>query len=325
MATRAGPFRQSPELLLDESGGTPDLELADERSGEDVAGAAGGDRDVGEAVDAGGEVVANIPVDAAGSRRRPDQGQRFGDWPRDLSRVLEPRLDRQRVPQEVRRADDIHQGGLAAGDQLLGPGRIDVEGHAARDGPVHGRTGCRRVGRLRSGSRLGAARSMRRSAGSRRRPPRPRYPPCDLPDVPARARRRAATARAMTAGLRPAPRAPGNMRLRAPPRYHRPPAPSGGSCCLSGPPTRARSDSAMLIAQGDLQVEDMLAVTLEAEVPRLDHAGVNRPDRDLVDLVAFDAEEIGAGRVGRRARSTRRPSATRRRVPGDRTDGTGLA
>ncbi len=53
---------------------------------------------------------------------------------------------------------------------------------------------------------------------------------------------------------------------------------------------------AMLIAQGDLQVKDVLAVTLEAEVPGLDDAGVDGPDRDLVDLMALDAEEIGSGR-----------------------------
>ena len=52
-------------------------------------------------------------------------------------------------------------------------------------------------------------------------------------------------------------------------------------------------DAAMLVAERDLQVKDLLAVALEAEMSRLDDAGVNRADRDLVDLLAFDPEEVG--------------------------------
>ena len=62
---------------------------------------------------------------------------------------------------------------------------------------------------------------------------------------------------------------------------------------LSGPPASARSTPAVLVAERDLQVEDLLAVALEAEMPRLDDAGVDRADRDLVDLLALDAVEVG--------------------------------
>ena len=51
-------------------------------------------------------------------------------------------------------------------------------------------------------------------------------------------------------------------------------------------------DAAMLIAKRDLQVKDLLAMALEAEMPRFDHAGVNRTDRDLVDLFAFNPEKV---------------------------------
>ena len=50
--------------------------------------------------------------------------------------------------------------------------------------------------------------------------------------------------------------------------------------------------AAVLIAKGDLQVEDVLAVALEAEVSRLDDAGVDGTDGDLVDLVPLDAVEV---------------------------------
>src|SRR5262249_61218766 len=41
----------------------------------------------------------------------------------------------------------------------------------------------------------------------------------------------------------------------------------------------------------DLEMEDVLAVDLEAEVARLDHAGVHRPDRHFVQLLARHREE----------------------------------
>ena len=66
---------------------------------------------------------------------------------------------------------------------------------------------------------------------------------------------------------------------------------------VDGPLVRAADerplDAAVLVAERDLEVEDLLAVALEAEVPRLDDAGVDRADRDLVDLLALDAVEVG--------------------------------
>src|SRR5271154_4229242 len=52
-------------------------------------------------------------------------------------------------------------------------------------------------------------------------------------------------------------------------------------------------DAAVLIAQRNLQVGNMLAVALEAEMARIEHAGVYRSDRHLVDFFAFHAEEFG--------------------------------
>ena len=52
-------------------------------------------------------------------------------------------------------------------------------------------------------------------------------------------------------------------------------------------------DAAMLIAQRNFQVVDRLAVALEAEMARLDDAGVDRADGHLVDLLARHLEEVG--------------------------------
>ena len=72
---------------------------------------------------------------------------------------------------------------------------------------------------------------------------------------------------------------------------------------LAAYPGRLQSaplDSAMLIAERDLQMKHMLAVTLETEVPRLDDAGMNGPDRDFV-----------GPRYLRRGRNRRRPVGPR--------------
>ena len=45
-------------------------------------------------------------------------------------------------------------------------------------------------------------------------------------------------------------------------------------------------DAAMLVAERDLEVQHLLARALEAEMPGLDDAGVDRADGDLVNLAA---------------------------------------
>ncbi len=50
--------------------------------------------------------------------------------------------------------------------------------------------------------------------------------------------------------------------------------------------------AAVLVAERDLEVEDLFPVALEAEVPGLDHAGVHGPDRYLVHLLSLHAVEV---------------------------------
>ena len=78
---------------------------------------------------------------------------------------------------------------------------------------------------------------------------------------------------------------------------------------LSGPPTSARSTPAVLVAERDLQVEHLLAVALEAEMPRLDDAGVHRAHRHLVDLLAVAREEVSHAGNRRRGQTGSRLSA----------------
>ena len=60
-----------------------------------------------------------------------------------------------------------------------------------------------------------------------------------------------------------------------------------------GPANERSLDATMLVSEGDLEMKNVFAVTLEAEMPGLDDAGVNRPHRDFVNLVTFDSKEIG--------------------------------
>jgi hypothetical protein len=50
-------------------------------------------------------------------------------------------------------------------------------------------------------------------------------------------------------------------------------------------------DAAVLVAELDLQVVHLLAMAHEAEVPGLDHAGVDRADADLMHLLPAHHEE----------------------------------
>ena len=86
---------------------------------------------------------------------------------------------------------------------------------------------------------------------------------------------------------------------------------------LVGPAEQRLLDAAVLIAERDLEMEDVLAVALEAEVPGLDDPGVDGADGHLVHLVALDAVEVRHAdqrRLRRRAR--RRPRSRADRIGG---------
>ena len=57
-----------------------------------------------------------------------------------------------------------------------------------------------------------------------------------------------------------------------------------------------RLESAALVEQLHVEVQDPLADDVEAEVPGLDHAGMNRPDGDLVGVVTGDRNGPGIER-----------------------------
>ena len=61
-------------------------------------------------------------------------------------------------------------------------------------------------------------------------------------------------------------------------------------------------DAAVLVAEGDLEMQYLLASTLKTEVARLDHARMHGTDGNLVDLASIDAKEVAVrGRVAIRA------------------------
>ena len=55
-------------------------------------------------------------------------------------------------------------------------------------------------------------------------------------------------------------------------------------------------DAPMLIAEVNLQMEDLLAMALEAETARLDHTGMNRTDRHFVHFGTLHLKVIGHAR-----------------------------
>jgi len=52
-------------------------------------------------------------------------------------------------------------------------------------------------------------------------------------------------------------------------------------------------DPAVLVSEGNFQVQHFLAVALEPEVPRFNHSGVDRTDRYLVCFGSGCSDEVG--------------------------------
>ena len=61
---------------------------------------------------------------------------------------------------------------------------------------------------------------------------------------------------------------------------------------LSGSSFQGSLHPAMLVTEGDLQVEDRLPVALEPEVSRLDHSRMDRAHGHFVDFFPLDAKEL---------------------------------
>ena len=82
------------------------------------------------------------------------------------------------------------------------------------------------------------------------------------------------------------------QRRRRRTRARRTPCPASSDAALGGP-----LEAAVLVEEAGVEVEDPVAHDVEAEVPRLDHARVDRPDRDLVGVHSRDrhgpAAEVG--------------------------------
>ena len=66
-------------------------------------------------------------------------------------------------------------------------------------------------------------------------------------------------------------------------------------------------DATMLVPERYLQVEDLLTVTLEAEMSRFDDSRVYRADRDLMDFLSAHGEEVGYSGERRLGGAIRRP------------------
>ena len=235
----------------------------------------------------------------AGPRGDADQSQRLRDLPRHRAGLFEPGQHRRRLPQQIDRAGHVLERPVEPVAELGDPPPLPDRTPRRRAGPGRGRTGCRRAARSGSGSRRAAARRTRRWADTPRRPPAPRGRRCDWPDAPAPGRCPAAPRRVRGRGTRSAPPPPGSRPWRGRSSCRRPGSPCSGSLRGVGPPDHGPLDAAVLVAQRDLQVEDVLAVALEAEMARLDHPGMDRPHRDLVDLRALDPEEVGHARQDR--------------------------
>ena len=73
-------------------------------------------------------------------------------------------------------------------------------------------------------------------------------------------------------------------------------APGVGDGVTQRPAGGRRLESAALVEQLHVEVQDPLADDVESKVPGFDHAGMNRPDGDLVGVVTGDRNGPGIER-----------------------------
>ena len=125
---------------------------------------------------------------------------------------------------------------------------------------------------------------------------------CGCTAAPAPGRSCAGRRPAAAPRLRRSPRRPGSTRRRGRPRRRRRSARRSGAPRSADFPSAELLDATMGVEQARFEVQHHLADGREAEVPRLDDAGVDRPDRDLDDAVAVQAVE----RLHRRRDARRR-------------------
>ncbi len=86
---------------------------------------------------------------------------------------------------------------------------------------------------------------------------------------------------------------------------------------LVGPAAQRRFDAAVLVSERDFEMEDALAVTIEAKMPGLDDPGMHRANRDFVDFGPGNLKEIDLldGRAAMRKAHRLEPGVTLRDGP----------
>jgi hypothetical protein len=303
---------QLVELLGHERGRALDLDPSQVGAREDIAALDVRARDLREAVDPGREVRSHVARQAGRARDGPDQTELLRVVARERAGLFEASHHRGRRPEQV---DGV--GGVAqrAGDAVAHPygaRLVDVEADAAGpdESPAEAAPADRgreiqpvapqppAVRRRRQESDV--SRQCAEVTGVIRQPFELERDAAD--DLGARRRRRPGESfECLRVGERVPDARVAGQRLRVVE------APAGISV------HQRTLDAAVLVAERDLEVEHLLAVTLEAEVAGLDHSGVYRSDRHFVYLVALDAVVVHLS--DRRAVLAREAHRLRPRVP----------
>src|SRR6266446_2523948 len=285
-------FRKLTQLLAHEDHRALDLQPADVGARIDVARCRGGNGNVRESVHAPGVRLTHVALQARGARRHPHHAQFARHFRGYAAGLLEPRTHRGRRPKQPDGVLHVAKRRLELVRSQRRPLRFEVETRAAGSpGPAAESAAAEERGQVEKIATKPAA--VRR-----------RGEEADVPGGCAqvarvirealqlerdRAQRLAAGCRARTSqGLQV-------LTVRARVSHGRVAGQRLGvmDAALVRSADQCRLQTAVLIAERDLQMEDLLAVTLEAEVPRLDHARVHGSDRDLVYFLSLDAIEVG--------------------------------
>src|SRR4051812_14305500 len=252
-----------------------------------------------EPEDARRMIAPGVAIEPRGPRRGTREAQRRRHLARHPSRPLEAFHRRGRLPEQLDRRPAVGEGALEAFEELAHPRLVEIEGRAPRADQAAPEAAAadlrRQVEEVAADpAAVGGGRQEADVAGERAEVAGVAGQPLELQSDPPQRRpprrRPAAGERLDDLAVR---RAVADRRVAR-----------RGLEIMDGPAIRSAGerpfDPPVLVAEADLEMEDVLAMALEAEVPGLDDAGMHRADPHLVDLRALDAIEVDdAGNPGR--------------------------
>jgi hypothetical protein len=279
------PVGKCQELFPDELDRALNLEPSHIRTGEYISCAPRRHRQLSEPVDASRKMVTYISLNAARTGGWPHHAECPACFFRHLSCVLKSGLNRCRVPEKCSRSGHVSKGRAQPLKELALSGIVEIETNST--GPHHAAPETATADKRAQVQEVTPDATAVRGGGKETDIASECSKIAGMVGKPLKFQRN--TADSFTAYWHLTPRECFD-RLAVCHRVSDRRVPSDflhdWQGTLGGATQKHSLDPAVLVAQRDLEMKYLLTVALKAEVPRFDDPGMNRPDRDLVNLFA---------------------------------------